>query len=229
MRSCSRFVALIALVLLTGFQAAAVPTTLASVVDLPFCDPLIVPADVEELGTIAGGFPVGEQIAVAHAAPGGPIAAVGPPGTNCTGATGGGAIDSPFMANHGIVITNLNAVDFVAVWYVVNPETIVSNLDGAINGFAALRIDAVGVSKPLISESLAADGIFNAGETWVFMLQDWTNSALELSTAINTVGIATIGDASSGSIIALVAPEPGTAGLLILGLLGMARFARKSA
>lgn len=225
MGSCSRFLALLGVVLLTSLQAAAVPTTVTAI-DHPFCDPLIVPTSVDELGTIAGGFPVGEQIAVTGL---GPIAGVGPAGVNCTGATGGGAIDSPFMANQGVTITNLNPVDFVAVWYVVNPESIVSNLDGTVNGFAALRIDKVGVSKPLISESLIADGIFNAGETWVFMLQDYVNSALEPASAISAIGVPTLGDSSSGSIIALVAPEPGTAGLLIVGLLGLARFGRKSA
>lgn len=222
MGSSSRFVALLGLVLLVGVRASAIPTAVVTV-DTAHCDPLIVPVLVDELGT-GGLFPAGEQISSVSL---GPIAAVGPAGVNCTT----GTIDSPFMANRRVSITNLNAVDFVGVWYVANAQTNVSNLDGSVNGFPAFRIDQVGVNKPLISESLIADGIFNAGETWVFLVQDYANNNAQPEGAFAAPGVPSlgIGDASSGSIIALVAPEPGTAGLLIVGLLGLARFARKSA
>jgi len=228
MGSSSRFVALLGLVLLVGVRASAIPTVVVSG-DTAHCDPLSVPALVDELGT-GGLFPPGEQIAAGFANPTPPnfIAGVGPAGFNCTT----GTIDSPFQGNVGLAITNLNPVDFSEVWYVANTPngTNISNLDGTVNGFQAFRIDKVGVNKPLISESLFADGIFNSGETWVFVLQDWTNNQLLNAAALGTPGVPGIlGDLSSGSIIAIVAPEPGTAGLLIVGLLGLARFARKSA
>jgi hypothetical protein len=233
MRSSSRFAALLGLVLLTSFQARAIPTVVAHG-DTAHCDPLVVPVLVDELGT-GGLFPAGEQLvatlpqfAPPPTAPG-IIGATGPAGFNCNT----GTIDSPFAANIGLAITNINAVDFVEVWYVANTPngTNISNPDGMVNGYQAFRIDKVGVNKPLISESLFNDGIFNAGETWVFLLQDYSNNQIVGPSAnlLGAPGVAgLLGDGSTGSIIAIVAPEPGTAGLLILGLLGMARFARKS-
>jgi hypothetical protein len=226
MGSSSRFSALVGLVLLAGYQAAAIPAATVGV-DTAHCDTLSVPALTDELGT-GGLFPAGEQIVAGFVNPTPPnfIAATGPAGVNCTT----GTIDSPFMGNVGVTITNLNPVDFQDVWYVANAQTNISNLDGSVNGFAAFHIDKVGVNKPLISESLFNDGIFNAGETWVFLLQDFTNNAGFGANRFDAPGVPSlgIGDGSSGSIIAIVAPEPGTAGLLIVGLLGLG-FRRKSA
>src|SRR6185503_13401229 len=82
-------------------------------------------------------------------------------------------IDSPFVPNQRVSITNLNNVAYNDVWYVGDPETNVSNYDGIVNNFPAFHIDNVGVNQPLISESLVADLIFDVGETWVFVIQDF--------------------------------------------------------
>jgi hypothetical protein len=235
MRS-SRFVALLGLVLLTSFQAVAVPTAVTfanptNILGQDVCDSFDVaniPGTLDEIGTAAGGFPAGEQLTPVSLAVASP-ATVGPAGHTCNSPA---LQDSPFRANFVLGIRNDNPVDYTEVWYVANTAngTDFSNWDGTINGNIAYRIDNVGLNKPLVSESLIADGIWNAGETWVFTLQDWSNANLLNGLAINAVGVpGLLGDGSSGSILALVAPEPGTAGLLIVGLLGLARFARKSA
>ena len=233
MRS-SRFGALLGLVLLTSFQAAAVPTAVTfanptNVLGQDVCDAFAnIPATVDEIGTAAGGFPAGEQLAIASLAVASP-ATVGPIGFTCNSPAGQ---DSPFRANFVLGITNLNPVDYSEVFYVANTAngTDFGNWDGTINGNIAMRIDKVGLSKPLVSESLFADGIWNSGETWTFAIQDYNNANAINAAAINAIGVpGLLGDGSSGSIIAIVAPEPGTAGLLIVGLLGLARFARKSA
>jgi hypothetical protein len=237
-RSSSRFLALISLVLLTSVPAAAIPTVVTHA-DTTHCDALVVPLAVDELGT-GGLFPPGEQIIgtlpqfAPSPTPPGIIGATNP-GFNCNT----GTIDSPFAANIGLAITNINPFDFSEVWYVANNPngTNISNLDGAITvggleTYQAFRIDKVGVNKPLISESLFNDGIFNSGETWVFLLQDYSNNQIPGLSAnlLGAPGVGGIlGDGSTGSIIAVIAPEPGTAGLLIVGLLGLARFGRKSA
>jgi len=224
MGSSSRFAALSGLVLLVSFQASAIPTVVVGV-DTAHCDVLSVPAVVEELGT-GGLFPAGEQIVSGLLSPSGAIAGVGPAGVNCTT----GTIDSPFIANHGVTITNTTGFNFLEVWYVANAQTNLSNLDGSVNGFGAFRIDQVGVNKPLISESVLTDGVFQAGETWAFMIQDYANNAGMLANAFAAPGVPSlgIGDGSSGSIIGVLAPEPGTGGLLIMGLLALARYGRRS-
>ena len=237
----SRFAALSGLVLLISFQAAAVPTAVVfdnptNVLGQDVCDSLAsIPAVVDEIGTVAGGFPVGEQLVATlpqlapPPTPAGIVGATGPAGRNCNTPA---LQDSPFRANWAVSITNINPVDFIEVYYVANTAngTDVSNWDGTINGNIAFRIDRAGVSQPLIAENLIADGIWNSGETWTFLLQDYSNAYGINAAQINAIGVpGLLGDGSSGSIIAIVAPEPGTAGLLIVGLLGLARFARKSA
>ena len=235
MRVHSRLVAIFGLVLLIGVQASAVPTTLQSVLDTPHCDVLAVPLNVDEIGNgsflnvpgPSAPFPAGEQIQS------GALGSTGvPAGTNCNT----GSIDSPFIPNQMVQITNLTGVDYLDLWYVANPETNVSNLDGAINGYPAFKIDSVGVNKPLFFESILADGIFQSGETWRFVIQDFANAASPAQSphwfgaiGVNSVPNPFAPDGSSGSIIGIAAPEPGTAGLLVMGLLALARRGRRSA
>jgi hypothetical protein len=81
-----------------------------------------------------------------------------------------------------------------------------------------------------MSESIAVDGIFQVGETWDFVIDNYFNvlglSASALASA-GLVGSLSGGDTvSSGSIIAII-PEPGTILLTGLGLAGLSLFARR--
>ena len=97
----------------------------------------------------------------------------------------------------------------------------ISNPDGLINGLPAFKIDKVGVNQPLTVESGAPDGIFSPGERWIFIIQDYVNGLSLPPTAFSEIDIPSavlVGKTSSGSIIALPIPEPGTAALVALGL-----------
>jgi hypothetical protein len=72
-----------------------------------------------------------------------------------------------------------------------------------------------------VSESILADGIFAPGETWQFIVQDYTN-ALLAATAFAAIGVPDVGVTASGSIIGVPVPEPGTATLIVLGLAALA-------
>jgi len=80
------------------------------------------------------------------------------------------------MVNQLVTITNMGTVALPGLYYVApggsTPGTF-SNFDGYVNGAMAMRIDNVGVNKPLVSESMTADGIFQPGETWQFIVQDY--------------------------------------------------------
>ena len=118
------------------------------------------------------------------------------------------------------------AIDWVGVWYVSDPETSLSNFDGLIQGEEAFRIDFVGVNTPLVFESMTPDGIFEAGETWDFIIDDYFNSlglAADDFFSPGAVGIFSPGGPSSGSIIATAVPEPGTLSLLVLAVGGAAQ------
>ena len=201
------WIAALALALLPGAPASAIPVSVTHT-NLPTCDFLAVPPDVDELGDTPA-FPPDERITAIDFFTG----AVACPSTDT------GSINSL------IVMTNITSLDFAEVWYVSDPETSLSNVDGLVNGEEAFRIDSVGVNTPLVFESILADGIFAAGETWEFIIDDYANTlglAADDFFSPGGVGGTSPGGPSSGSIIAVLVPEPSTALLHALGLLAVA-------
>jgi hypothetical protein len=211
----ARRAALVGAALWIALPAGAVSTLVTSA-DAPGCDVLAIPTTpVDELGT-APPFPVGERI--------GAVAA-----TTATTACSSLTTDNPLIANALVSITNLNAIAFSDVWYVADYDTALTNADGLVLTALAFKIDAAGANTPLVSEvggSIA--GVFEPGETWSFIIQDYTNT-LGLSAAlISSVGLPSAGLGSSGSIVAVPVPEPTTAALVGLGLIGLARARRRT-
>lgn len=175
-------------------------------------DPLVVPGRVHELG-LNPPFPVDEWILSRWEGD-----------TSETSCFDGN--DNPMIPNQLVSITNMTNVDWEALWYVADPETSITNFDGWVGNAGlgdscqAFRIDSVGINRPLIYESILFDGVFQVGETWTFILQDWQNPLAlpPASAAFDSLGIASISAGfppSTGSIIAV--PEPSSALLLIVG------------
>ena len=177
----------------------ALPTTVVSQNDVLHCDPLVTPSLVDELG-LPGVFPADEIVTASATITFSPACA---------------ASDGPTF-NFVLEIQNFSGQDFTAVWYVADPGTTISNWDGFINGELAFKIDNVGSNQPLISESMAPNGIFQFGEIWTFILDDYASS-IGGPDALGSVGVGgfSIGSSgSSGSIIALPIPEPSALWLL---------------
>ena len=142
----------------------AVPQTVQSL-ETPDCDPLMNLTLVDELGLPAV-FPAGRRIdAFATQTT---ISACPP-------------MDSPNLPNALIRMTNLNPFSFTDVHYVADPAalgaagTTISNFDGLVNAGQAFRIDTIGVNRPLVNESMISNGVFQPGETWTFVIQDYQN------------------------------------------------------
>ncbi len=191
------------------------------------CDDLSVPEVVDELGRgVVNGpaqpgypFPADETIRVA---------------ATFTDEIACEEKDDPDMVNARVYITNITFPEqsFSHVWYVGNPNTYLSNVDGYVTqqGYEdlgaglAFLIDTEGKNRPLLSESINPDGIFEPGETWEFIIQDFSTGTWgPTADEINSIGVAggsLAGGAvasdymSSGSIIALPIPEPSVAMLL---------------
>ena len=224
MSRITSFSTVAALVVLNLFVqgAFALPTQVVHN-DTPQCDPLFIPVNVHEVGEFTV-FPSDESLSATSLGQ----QFLGPCVTT----------DDPNIPDEIVEIRNLSGRDWLEVWYVANPETTITNFDGEANDILfpplqeAFRIDNVfsdpgGFHHPLIFESIIPDGIWQAGESWRFILQDYFNAFGIPASAIDSLGV---GDASpvgaagfrtsSGSIIAIV-PEPATCALLLVGCVSL--------
>jgi hypothetical protein len=144
------------------------------------------------------------------------------------------ATDDPNRINSLVVATNLSGRFWHDLFYVADLETTFSNVDGVADSAAtpgaiglAVKIDAVGSNRPLVFESMTADGIFEPGETWHFILQDFSNAyglGADLMGSLDFAG-SSFGDShSTGSLVSFnPVPAPGAVALLGLGGLAAAR------
>lgn len=185
--------------------------------DLPNCDTQGPRVAREELGT-GPLFPQDELISAVATA---------------TQITACPASDDPTMLNVLMSITNLSGRSWTDLFYVADPDTTFSNYDGygvsatapGVSGLAA-RIDSTGFNRVLLAESMTANGVFEVGETWEIILQDWSHPAgfgADMMGSLDFAG-ASFGDPfSTGSIVQFLVPAPGSAALLGLGGLGLVR------
>ncbi len=209
---------LLALLVFFNSTAQAIPTY-TQWEDIGNQDPLRTPMMVHELGVNPSGaapFPQSELISAYYY----PDVDYTPCSQNP---------DNPNLPNPVVGITNLTGISWTSVWYVADfysgaiPP--MSNDDGWVNGGRAFKIDSVGLNTPLIYESITFNGIFEPGETWEFVIQDYFNMYGLAPSAFSSAGVPSFPDQlSSGSIIAI--PVPGAFLLSSLGA-GLVGYLRK--
>lgn len=213
-------IALIATITLTLATTSPLYAILTEVVHIDInnsCDTLFIPKDVDEIGDLLI-FPPGERLeATTQTVTNTPACIT----TNDTS-----------IPDERVSIINFSGRDLTDVWYVANKETFISNVDGVANdaafalspAFQSFRIDTIGVHRALVAESGISNNIWEAGETWDFILQDYSNSLGIAADAIDSIGVGEASGlagviSSSGSIIALPqVPEPGSAVLALLAM-----------
>jgi len=180
--------------------------------DAPPCDKLVAPVFVDEIGNGAlnGTFPIPFPFPPFEELTSGLVSPTSPPA--CTTGTTDAGTPNPviFIKNEVVPPTK-----FPLVWYVSDADTTVSNLDGFEGGSIPMfLIDSVdsfggagcGANCPLIFESMTLDGIWEPGETWHIILQDFTSPGA-LPQNLNSIGVgfpSTASDLpseSSGSIV----------------------------
>ena len=184
-------------------SALGVPTTV-TFLDTPKCDVLSVPPQVDELGTNV--FPLNELISSQFL------------GTTTQTAC---IMNAGLFLGYGVQITNLSGINWGQVWYCGNTETAISNDDGLISGEEGFLINnaAGDLNKPLIGESISNDGVFQAGETWKFLIDGYGNTSGLVPSAFGNIGVRDpLGSVASGNIIATQAiPEPSAMTMFLVG------------
>lgn len=195
-------------------QASASPVAVTSFDLAGHCDVLSpLPAIVDELGTSAA-FPADEFISA--------VATF----NNIDACPS----SSPLIPNVVLSITNLTTVSFTDLHYVPDPGTAYANFDGVINGAEAVRLDNIGVNRPLIAEiGGVLPLVFEPGETWQIVLDDWGNAPGFGAADLGSIGVPTgvPGDLSTGSIVAIPVPEPGSISLAVVGSVALLRMKRR--
>jgi MYXO-CTERM domain-containing protein len=217
-RACATTTLASAALLALPAMSDAVPQVVQSQ-DTPHCDVLMPLSLVDELGHPSV-FPFGERIDAV---------------STFTQQAACPSHDNPNIPNVVVQMTNLNPFTFFDLHYVADPNTpgaigtSISNEDGLVNAGQAFRIDRVGLNQPLLGESILNDGLFQPGETWRFIIDDYVNTAGIPAHAFLSIGVgsASGGPPSSGSIIALI-PEPASMGVLALALPALVRRRRVS-
>lgn len=124
--------------------------------------------------------------------------------------------DNPNIPNVLVTITDVDYGRSQPLWYVADPDTTLTNYDMRVNGSLAFKIDNAGLyNHPLVYESLVANNLFDPGETWKFIIQDFVSGWAGPAAPFDSLGIAaaSAGCPSTGSII----PEPAMMSLLVIG------------
>lgn len=189
--------------------------------DLPVCDRLEQMEITHELGEPSA-FPDNELI-VSSVERGQPV---------CVGDDG--------MANDWLVrITNRSGTAWQDMMFVADAGFAIGNLDGSVFDVAsntatdAFMIDPFGVNRNLLFESMTANVIFEPGETWEFLVTNYTHvtGAPGAIAPFDSLGIGSssaLGFASTASIVANpVIPIPPSVFLFASGLLGLIGVARR--
>jgi len=151
--------------------------------------------------------------------------ALAPPDFGCGGP---GLAALTVESSFEVTITNLSATSYQDLFMVADPDTdfFQGNWDGLIQGLPAMRIDSVGINAPLFFESIAADGIFQPGEMWIFRVEEFLDLVFPgRGPHFGSIGVGFDSPdpvLSNASILANVVPEPSTTLLLACGLVGLA-------
>jgi len=187
--------------------------------DLPGCDDHGMQQAFEELGT-GPFFPADELIAA---------------DSFLTGDSACPPMDNG-IASSLVTITNLTNGLWENLYYVADPQTTFTNVDGRALSFAnaavetiAFRIDAVGVNRPLVFESMTPDGIFEPGETWQFIVQNFTNAFGLPASSLGSLDFSGASDMDSLSAASIIQmrPVPTPGALTLLAMSGMVAARRR--
>ncbi|CAN5587715.1 hypothetical protein BH09PLA1_BH09PLA1_21340 [soil metagenome] len=150
-----------------------------------------------------------------------------------------GVADDGIANDWTVHMTNVSGQAWRDLFFVADAGATIGNADGLIEDTLAapgqrtdaFRIDALGVNANLLSESILADGIFQPGEEWEFVVTNFGTGFNSSPPTLTSPGVfsgsspmQSVGGTNS-SILGVVVPEPST--LSIFALMALAALRRR--
>ena len=175
-----------------------------------------------ELGPTAAGFPINEGLLVSVQL------STDPAHFSCVG-------DDGIFNEYSVRLTNVSGLQWTNLFFVADRFLAPGNFDGFADdaGFdgpasaASFRIDGTvtaGTNNPLVFEDMTADEILEVGESWTFLIDNWSDSAAPTFGSVGKFAdssAAGIDTQSTASILATPVPEPAALTLLFIASLAL--------
>ena len=131
-------------------------------------------------------------------------------------------VDAAELAQTLLMADEPLVANFVELYFLAGADTLISNADGTLEGRPAFRIHGPGDSRPFVFRGPHGNASFERRG----IIQELAYATLG-GEAISALLVTGAPSDRGGRTVTVPVPEPTTAGMLLLGLLGLPALARR--